>query len=426
MFKRLFSKKSGFTLVEIIIAFVVFALFATMIMQILNMVSLERKSNAQFSDKIDMQEVDLLTRDLFEYDEDAEDTGTFEMELGGKKMSYAYQMYGAKYYDDPNDETTVHDDGSVNGLVYFVAAKSEPVTDPDAGDTEDTPPDEGNDEGAQTDRVSARITGTRGFDYISVNQVVKIGTDADGNTVYALDISASARNMNTDDIPYAAYRLYFLNSSKKACNIVYANYLNDQYGDLTSVAANADAKKAINSGTGGVTGSPDNANRYTVALVSGNGIRVGSPFKGGSTQNNNTTGIRARCTRCGRTMYQNAWGGWNYEDNNQGVGGCSNPDPDAPNPYYDLCTNHIQYLEAEPEPPQPEDTPYTGNGEKFYDSIGYHTRIEVAFKTDPGLTVSSFGQNGVMQADGSCHYGPNATIGDVEDVGPNIYGAYPK
>ena len=48
--KRLFSKKSGFTLVEIIVAFAVFSIMASMIIQILNLTVSHQQSNRAFEE----------------------------------------------------------------------------------------------------------------------------------------------------------------------------------------------------------------------------------------------------------------------------------------------------------------------------------------------------------------------------------------
>lgn len=390
MFKRLFSKKSGFTLVEIIIAFVIFALFATMIMQILNMVTLQRKSNAQLSDKIDEQELALLTKTKKNFDGSSID-GTLELDFGEYgKVATDYQMYG-KFVGDSADGL------EVDGLAYFqgdeIVSAMPPVdSDPDDGDDDD---DDTNDGGSQMDRVNTRIAGSRGLEFVSINKIVKYNLNnvkreykyvceqcgrefpgenygwdgcpsspagtwsrchdhikkhilyVDGDesyVVYAFDLCAQMSDMNTSDIPYGNYRLYFYNNAGKPVEIAYANYLNAD--SIDSASDTSIERPEITSATADTGGSsPSSKNKYTVSLTGANGIRIGSPI--------------------------NTSGGVPFEESN-------------------------------------------------------HTRIEIAFKTDPGLTVSSFGVNGVMQADGSCHYEPNAAVGSVEDVGPNIYGAYPK
>lgn len=389
MLKRIFSKKSGFTLVEIIIAFVVFTLFATMIMQILNMVSLERKSNAQFANKIDEQEFALLTKTKKNFDGATID-GTLELDFGAYgKVETDYQMYG-KFVGDSEDGL------EVDGLAYFqgdeVVSAMPPVdSNPDDGDDDD---DDNNDGGSQMDRVNTRIAGSRGLEYVKINNVVKyegkIKTSAtkwvcklcgkqydspyvweqcvaqtggwyschdyleekeivnesdETYLIYAFDLCAQkGADMNASDVPYANYRLYFYNEAGKPVEIAFASYLNTDNISTPDQIASA-PRSAVSKDTAITSGgsSPSDKNRYTVSITGSNSIRIGSPFS------------------------------------NDGV-------------------------------------PFDASN---------HTRIEVAFKSDPGLTTASFGENAIVQGDGSCVYEPNATVGGVE-VGPNIYGAFPK
>lgn len=390
MLKRLFSKRSGFTLVEIIIAFVVFALFATMIMQILNMVSYERRSNAQFSDKIDEQELALLTKTKKEFDGSTVD-GKLELDFGTYgKVETDYQMYG-KFVGDSSDGL------EVDGLAYFqgdeIVSAMPPVEENPGGDDSDK--DSDGDGGSQMNRVNTRIAGSRGLDYVAVNNVVKyegkikssetkwvcklcgkeynnqwdgweqclaqpggwypcnghleerevVHESEESYLIYAFDLSAQiGADMNRSDIPFGNYRLYFYDKHGNPCEIAFANYLNTDSintPDLIASAPRAPISKDTAITSGG--NSPSDKNRYTVSITGTNSIRVGSPFS------------------------------------ESGV-------------------------------------PFEG---------GNHTRIEVAFKNDPELTTSSFGENAIAQSDGSCQYKPNANVGGV-DVGPNIYGAFPK
>lgn len=391
MFKRLFSKKSGFTLVEIIIAFVVFALFATMIMQILNMVSLQRKSNAQFSDKIDEQELALLTKTKKDFDGSTVD-GKLVLDFGSYgKVETDYQMYG-KFVGDADDGL------EVDGLAYFqgdeIVSAMPPVDgDPDDGDDDD---DDNNDGGSQMDRVNTRIAGSRGLEYVKINNVVKyqgkiktsvtkwvcklcgkqyddqysgweqcsaqptnpwspcnghleereiVNESDETYLIYAFDLCAQkGSDMNASDIPYSNYRLYFYNESGKPVEIAFASYLNtDNISTPDQIASAPRASIGKDSAITSGGSSPSDKNKYTVSITGSNSIRIGSPF--------------------------------------------------------------------------------SNNGVPFDESS--HTRIEVAFTTDPGLRTSSFGENAIAQADGSCVYKPNETVGGVK-VGPNIYGAYPK
>ena len=365
-------------------AFAVFAIMSTMIVQLLNTVSVQRRWNNDFSRSVDAQDEHLVINDKLGYKNGDADDGSIDFAFSdGSTLQANYQMKGT------------NDDGSVDGLAYFVTPELEKATDWGSNDDDDDgdSDDPNNNTGAQTDRVSARITGTKGFEYISINKMVhyqggltvtatkwvcqNCGRQYDnqwetwnecGNhppnqwascgsygplvemevtnslgddnyIIYAIELCAAAGpNMNNNDAPYANYRLYFYDSNNKPCEIVFANYINEDNIDNASASK---SKTRITEATGAIDYNPDyNKNLYTASIIGSNGIRIGTPFKGDK------------------------------------------------------------------------------QGEAF---TGYYcTRIEVAFKTDPNLTVNSFGtnsNNGVYTA--------NSTIGGVE-VGPNIYGAFPK
>lgn len=279
-FKKIFSKRSGFTLVEIIIAFVIFALMATMICQILNMVSLQRKSNIDFANEIDEQEQFLIINDKAEYDATKTDNGTLNFDFGdGTKLDVGYQMNGAT----PT--------GDVNGLAYFVSKEGKRDGDGGSSGSGDSEDPENSNTGAQTDRMNARITGTRGFEYVSV-KVTKVPTnDSNGYVRYAFELCADATNMKADDVAYAMYRLYFFDKKGAPVEIAYANYLNYD-GDILSGINNPGAKDKV--GTNSQTYSPDPKNKYVVSLTGTNGIRIGTPWTSSGSGIRFTTGNKTR------------------------------------------------------------------------------------------------------------------------------------
>ncbi len=382
MLKRIFSKKSGFTLVEIIIAFAVFAIMSAMILQILNVVAFQRKSNTELSETIDEQEQYLIEHNKNPFDAGAAMDGTLSFDFGaGGKFDVSYQMNGAT-------ET-----GEVDGLAYFVSDKAVNTTPPDDDDDDDDNDDFNDNGGSQMDRFNTRLTGTRGFEYIKVAQVKKVREENYlGKTVYvyAFDLVANASaNMLATDVPYANYRLYFYTKSGSVAPIAFANYLNDANptADLGSIGS----KSPIKSWTGATKSSPDTYNVYTASITSTNGIRIGSPFKGGGDFNSVSDGDFV-CKICGTVFHKVNWG---WKDNIA-------PWRQCPSDQSQQCGNNIA----------------SSTGVRFTDTN--HTRIEVAFTVDPELTVDSFGansENGVYKA--------NANIGG-NDTGPNIYGAFPK
>ncbi|MCH5195322.1 MAG: prepilin-type N-terminal cleavage/methylation domain-containing protein [Oscillospiraceae bacterium] len=386
MIKRLMSKRSGFTLVEIVVAFAVFAIMSTMIVQILNMISLQRISNNEFARSVDEQEEYLVTKPKKSYNTpDGDISITFTGSGADTVFDVSYQMFGT------------NDDGSVDGLAYFVSEVKEGSGDGGAGG-EGGAGGGGNNTGSQAERVNLRISGTKGFEYIAVNEVINLGQDADGNYVYYFDLSADGRYMNWDDIPYSMYRLYFYKNgtSNSTVDIVKA-----YYADTGVTAGNVTGYTEVSTGVGSSTGGQ----KYMVSLAGTFGIRIGSPFTsgagGGSDQP--TTYV---CSQCG-TMYANSWDGWSN---------CPNKTSD-----WDPCNPHlVPYVE-----PRDPNAPYTGNGVQFRDDPDSHTRVAIVFKEDPQITAASFGSNGTPNGSGYI-YRPNADLTDEVNTGSNIYGAYPK
>ena len=60
--KKIFSKKSGFTLVEIVVAFAVFAIFAAMIMQILHLTINKKNENREYEQELANQQQALAAK----------------------------------------------------------------------------------------------------------------------------------------------------------------------------------------------------------------------------------------------------------------------------------------------------------------------------------------------------------------------------
>ena len=394
MIKRLFSKRSGFTLVEIIVAFAVFAIMSTMIVQILNIIAIQRRSNNEFARDIDAQEGYIIGYGKEKFD--GEEDGEVKLEFNdGTEFGFKYQSFNA------------YGEKDLDGLSYFVSAQGERTN---VGDGDTGAGDENLDNtGAVTDRFDVRITGTKGFDYVSVDKVIKVNeyTDENGKkvTVYAFEFSANAgSSMNTSDIPYANYRIIFYDKNGNQAEIVYANYINADFSSAEDWAGlGSGAKSPISSSTGAVSSSPSSSNKYTVSITSRNGIRIGSPFK--SSGGGGGGEPKFICTRCG-ALFENSWT-WS-------------PCPNGDNAW-DSCSNHLTDYTPPPAPVDPDDT-YNGNGVKFKGTNS--TRVEVAFYGDPQLTVASFGATGTAYGS-SYRYTANTSVGGTL-TGPNIYGAYAK
>lgn len=175
--KKLFSKKSGFTLVEIIVAFAVFSIMATMIIQILNLTIQRRTDNYKYDQKLQNQEQTLVAKgQTWAYDDTKGNDGTLSLQF---KDQDGNDMPMELNYQLKSPDGTV---GEVDGLNYFVGQidyadgfeGSEYTPDDPNADPLD-PSDIGG--GSQMDRFDTRITGTKGITSVTVAYTYDAGSD---------------------------------------------------------------------------------------------------------------------------------------------------------------------------------------------------------------------------------------------------------
>lgn len=196
--KKLFSKKSGFTLVEIVIALAIFAIMASMIAQMLHLAILRRKDNLKFEKNLQEQQEQLGNNvAATEYDSDQEKDGTLDLTFGesGAKLTIDYQMFAA--------DGTINDKYGVNyfrGNLEYGGATSGTVTDSGSEDASDP----NLVAGAQADRFDTRLVGTRGINYIQVDSVTKVS-----DTKYTIKMKADDSGVQDDKKNYAQFTMYF-------------------------------------------------------------------------------------------------------------------------------------------------------------------------------------------------------------------------
>ncbi len=319
MLRKLYSKRSGFTLVEIVIAFAVFAIMASMICQILDLSVQARRSNNAYQAELDDQEhiLTLIEKDSENY---KESQGKINVNFpDGTKVDLPFDRLAA----DPDAAS----DGE--GLGYFLS----PVDYQSSGEV--TPKLEGSDgssnTGSQASRMDTRITGTSGIENIQVIYVIKDTHVYDpgdpnavpaGHTRYFIMCSASGggvpQTLKDEDVPYSQYRLYFyhqpaddsedakkesLDAAKSAVEYTDADgktYTKDVYkaATITKVGYLKEFSKADLQANGlksSYIGAPvtsdltsfnNNTNKYTIDQMGTNVVRIGSPF----VQNNETSG----------------------------------------------------------------------------------------------------------------------------------------
>ncbi len=287
MMKKLFSKRSGFTLVEIVVAFAVFAIMAAMILQILNVVLYEKKSNAAFAEELQQQELLIYKNGRTDAYEEVEGVDNPELAFnfdgkGTYKINYQTKFAHGKD-EDGNDVT--YDEG----LAYYVGPGSN-------GSGDGTLPGEGINggdasAGAQMSRMDTRITGTSGFSEINVYKVVKDTTYSGSGVRYFFEVSANGSQMDNEMVPYAQYKMYFFMKDKyddvksnvtytdslgnsfqrmvpKEAKIIDGGYVNDtklEWNDSTCIPFD----NYLNSG---------GYNPYAIKIMNDNCIRIGSPY----------------------------------------------------------------------------------------------------------------------------------------------------
>lgn len=351
MLKRFYSKRSGFTLAEIIVAFAVFAIMSTMVAQVLQLAVFARNSNNAYAQELADQEhmLTLIEKNSGNY------TGTG---IGGT-LSFSFDdgtMFDLAYETKPSNPAA---ENAAEGINYFLS----PVNYMAAGETSPGAAG-GADVGgvSQAARYDTRITGTGGIGNVTVYRVIKDTHTyndptsplylAPGNTRYLIEVAASSVDDNgkvtllDEDVPYSQYRLLFykdtLNAAASA--VEYTDeasgktYTKDVYeaarilkvGYLSTTVTSAASSGLSTSNT---TSAPNNNNIYTIEQQSANCIRIGSPF-----ETNNANGVN---------------------------------------------------------------TPLGKMGVRF--NGGSFSRFYVDFEGDPNLTTASFGYNGVSEnnADGS-------------------------
>ena len=159
--KRLVSKKSGFSLVEIIVAFAVFAIMSTLVVQTLNLTIQRRAENAKVEQYMQGQNETIIARPREGYDHSGSSDGTlnfaFKNEAGTDlSMDLDYQMRSA-------DGTA----GDPSGLNYFVSVYEEGNGGVIGGGLGGGAGAAGG--GTQMSRFDTRITGTKGIDSVKIS-----------------------------------------------------------------------------------------------------------------------------------------------------------------------------------------------------------------------------------------------------------------
>ncbi|MDE7229053.1 MAG: prepilin-type N-terminal cleavage/methylation domain-containing protein [Oscillospiraceae bacterium] len=388
MLKRFYSKRSGFTLVEIIVAFAVFAIMASMICQMLDLAVRARQSNNAYQRELDTQE-HLLT--LVE-----KNSENFKDPDGTIKLPFDDGTVVELPFDRLSAMTDAEFDSQ--GLNYFLAPvnyQSDGEVTPNGGSGSGG----GANSGSQASRMDTRITGTGGISNIQIIYVVKdthnyapgdpMAIPA-GHTRYFFMTSASCGSMpqtlKDEDVPYSQYRLHFYHQpdgttsqdkseylNMPACAVEYTDKDNKKYTKdvyktavITKVGYIKNFDSAKNNGlqTSNISEGTDNNNKYTIEQMGTNVVRIGSPFTTGNGTNGGLNGRGVKFTAGNASKFYVEFEGdphltvesFGYNAATGDVTGSKK---------YAACPN---YLEE-----------YNSDGTPAYDYEGYHVNIYGAF-----------------------------------------------
>lgn len=303
--KRIFSKKSGFTLVEIVVAFAIFAIMSAMILSMIRLTVQTQSANNEFADSIEDQTGYLAYHYIDsseKYDPTGTADGTFQMtfyDSSGNVVSNTSMDYAMR-------SSVGGALGSGEGINYFVGntdyADANSLQAGGAGSEGDSIPGVGN---SQAARYDTRISGSRNIDWITIRKVVKDTTyNVPGQTRYLIQCSAYGTpdaNVEDDDKAYLQYKLRFCNKSYSEvegvsaadgktymykiydeAKILDCGYINHKNSD-----GSLDWKDSTCVNYRSYTPSDPNAysngkNAYTVEPTSSSTVRIGVPINNNS------------------------------------------------------------------------------------------------------------------------------------------------
>lgn len=222
--KRIFSKRSGFTLVEIIIAFAIFAIMASMICQILNLMVRRKVQNKQYEDKLSAQEMTYVTKEKdMEYTATTAD-GQLQLlfkDNGGAAIPVDPINYQLKNWDDDNPKDSIN---------YFAGDYTYDMdysgSDTEGGDPEGEDPDKKTLGGSsQMDRFDTRLTGTKGIDSIQITV-----DHTDGTKEYKMSVTVYDSGVDESLKGHQQVTMYFAKDTPGA-DFVKIVSLNDDRKD---------------------------------------------------------------------------------------------------------------------------------------------------------------------------------------------------
>lgn len=306
MLKRFYSKRSGFTLVEIVVAFAIFAIMSSMVAQILDLAIKARQSNNLYAQELARQEqmLTLIQKDSANFDSSGS-KGTYSITIGS-------DTYTMDYQSKATDPTATN---QAEGINYFLS----PVAYDSVGSGSSSEESGGSIIGgmSQASRMDTRLTGTEGLGYIQVYQVVKdtyaypaghpFALPA-GHTRYLIEVAAAGIDYTSpekttlmeENVPYSQYRMFFYHTDEfdeatsqangldvyKAAKIVEVGHVDGIISDVLSSGLD-------DSNTKDGSYQTNNWNKFTVQQLASNCVRIGTPY----TTDGTSKGVRFSGTK---------------------------------------------------------------------------------------------------------------------------------
>ncbi len=281
--KKLFSKRSGFTLVEVLVAFAVFAIMAAMVMQILRLAIDQRSSNNEFQDSLNKDE-ELYVKNGMDTDYDAANkNGSLTFDFSGSSGPSLSIDYELKSTDGSNSAEGLN--YVVGDVDYTASGEKKPGSvDPGSSDSN----------GSQSSRNDTRLTGTRGINEITIANIFEDTSYSGGSDKhrYIFYLNVNGKDMADEDVRYAQIKMYFYSTEvdDEASKVEYTDdkgktYTKKIYKKANVLEAGYVAGNPINAANyspGNITSTRTGA--YNVEKLTGNAVRIGTPFEGSGTK----------------------------------------------------------------------------------------------------------------------------------------------
>lgn len=261
--KRIFSKRSGFTLVEIIIAFAIFAIMASMIVQILNLMVRRKVQNKQYEDKLSAQEMTYVAKEKdMEYTAATAD-GQLQLlfkDNGGNEITVDPINYQLKNWDDDNPKDSIN---------YFAGEYNYDM-DYEGSVTEGGDPDNEDEDGSKTggstqmSRFDTRLTGTKGIDSIQIDvEKAADWSNTTGSEKYSYNVTVKVSDGGVDETiqSHSQVSLFFAENKPNGAKLKVIS-VNNRAKDVYTL------KKVKKCGDNGVNVHCENADGFGGTSVS--------------------------------------------------------------------------------------------------------------------------------------------------------------